>query len=87
MRYTEEQQRAIDARGTDLLLSAAAGSGKTAVLVQRVLSLIEEGADVRRMLVVTFTRAAAAEMRERLAARLNVGLEGCLLYTADAADD
>ena len=70
MRYTEEQQRAIDARGTDLLLSAAAGSGKTAVLVQRVLSLIEEGADVRRMLVVTFTRAAAAEMRERLAARL-----------------
>lgn len=71
MRYTEEQQRAIDARGTDLLLSAAAGSGKTAVLVQRVLSLIEEGADVRRMLVVTFTRAAAAEMRERLAARLS----------------
>ena len=52
MQYTEEQQRAIDARGTDLLLSAAAGSGKTAVLVQRVLSLIEEGADVRRMLVV-----------------------------------
>ena len=45
MQYTEEQQRAIDARGTDLLLSAAAGSGKTAVLVQRVLSLIEEGAD------------------------------------------
>ena len=42
MRYTEEQPRAIDARGTDLLLSAAAGSGKTAVLVQRVLSLIEE---------------------------------------------
>ena len=71
MQYTEEQQRAIDARGTDLLLSAAAGSGKTAVLVQRVLSLIEEGADVRRMLVVTFTRAAAAEMRERLASRLS----------------
>ena len=71
MQYTEEQQRAIDARGKELLLSAAAGSGKTAVLVQRVLSLIEEGADVRRMLVVTFTRAAAAEMRERLASRLS----------------
>ena len=70
MQFTEEQRRAIEARGTNLLLSAAAGSGKTAVLVQRVLSLIEEGADVRRMLVVTFTRAAAAEMRERLAARL-----------------
>ena len=70
MQFTEEQVMAIEARGTDLLLSAAAGSGKTAVLVQRVLSLIEEGADVRRMLVVTFTRAAAAEMRERLAARL-----------------
>ena len=70
MQFTEEQRRAIEARGTNLLLSAAAGSGKTAVLVQRVLSLIEEGADVERMLVVTFTRAAAAEMRARLAARL-----------------
>ena len=70
MQFTEEQRRAIEARGTNLLLSAAAGSGKTAVLVQRVLSLIEVGADVRRMLVVTFTRAAAAEMRERLAASL-----------------
>ena len=66
MQFTEEQRRAIEARGTNLLLSAAAGSGKTAVLVQRVLSLIEEGADVRRMLVVTFTRAAAAEMRPDL---------------------
>ncbi|HIS03409.1 MAG TPA: UvrD-helicase domain-containing protein [Candidatus Pullichristensenella avicola] len=70
MRFTEEQTRAIRARGSDLLLSAAAGSGKTAVLVERALSLIEEGADVERMLVVTFTRAAAAEMRARLNARL-----------------
>ena len=70
MQFTEEQRTAIEARGTNLLLSAAAGSGKTAVLVQRVLSLIEEGADVERMLVVTFTRAAAAEMRTRLNLRL-----------------
>ncbi len=71
MRFTEEQTQAIRARGSNLLLSAAAGSGKTAVLVERVLSLIEEGADVERMLVVTFTRAAAAEMRARLSARLS----------------
>ena len=77
MQFTEEQRRAIEARGTNLLLSAAAGSGKTAVLVQRVLSLIEEGADVERMLVVTFTRAAAAEMRARLAARLGKPVETC----------
>ena len=71
MHFTQEQNRAIRARGTNLLLSAAAGSGKTAVLVERVLSLILEGGDVERMLVVTFTRAAAAEMRARLSARLN----------------
>jgi len=66
MRFTEEQTRALEARGTNLLLSAAAGSGKTAVLIERVLGLIREGADVDKMLVVTFTRAAAAEMRMRL---------------------
>ncbi|NLF26527.1 MAG: UvrD-helicase domain-containing protein, partial [Clostridiales bacterium] len=66
MRFTEEQARALEARGTNLLLSAAAGSGKTAVLIERVLQLLSEGADVDRILVVTFTRAAAAEMRMRL---------------------
>ena len=70
-RWTDEQRAAIEARGSNLLLSAAAGSGKTAVLVERVLRLVaEEGADVDRMLVVTFTRAAAAEMRARLSHRL-----------------
>ena len=70
--WTDEQLRAIEARGTNILLSAAAGSGKTTVLVERVLRLIaEEGADVDRMLVVTFTRAAASDMRAKLSERLS----------------
>ena len=72
MRWTEEQARAIEARGTNLLLSAAAGSGKTTVLVERVLRLIlDDGADVDRKLVVTFTRAAASDMRAKLSRRLS----------------
>ncbi len=70
--WTSEQLRAIEARGSNILLSAAAGSGKTTVLVERVLRLIEsDGADVDRMLVVTFTRAAASDMRAKLSRRLN----------------
>jgi len=69
--WTDEQLRAIEARGGNLLLSAAAGSGKTTVLVERVLRLVtEDGADVDRMLVVTFTRAAASDMRAKLSRRL-----------------
>ena len=60
MRWTPDQEQAIAARGSNLLLSAAAGSGKTTVLVERVLSLIREGMGVDRMLIVTFSRAAAA---------------------------
>lgn len=69
VRYTEEQQRVIDIRNCNVLVSAAAGSGKTAVLVERILKLIsdnESGVDIDRLLVVTFTNAAAAEMRERI---------------------
>ncbi len=68
MNWTDEQSRAIHARGGNLLLSAAAGSGKTTVLVERVLTLIleEGGTDIDRMLIVTFTRAAAADMRSKL---------------------
>ena len=69
--WTEEQLRAIEARGGNILLSAAAGSGKTTVLVERVLRLITgDGADVSRMLVVTFTRAAASDMRAKLSRQL-----------------
>ena len=70
--WTNEQLRAIEARGSSILLSAAAGSGKTTVLVERVLRLIaNDGADVGRMLVVTFTRAAASDMRTKLSRQLN----------------
>jgi len=64
--WTKDQQACIDARNHDLLVSAAAGSGKTAVLVERIVSLVKGGADISRMLIVTFTRAAAGEMRERI---------------------
>ena len=70
MNWTKEQWDAIKADNGTVLVSAAAGSGKTAVLVERVIRLIREGGDLSRMLIVTFTRAAAAEMRERIAAAL-----------------
>ncbi len=66
MSFTQDQRRAIEARGRHLLLSAAAGSGKTFTLVQRILQLVREGENVDEMLIITFTRAAAAEMKERL---------------------
>ncbi|MBR0227724.1 MAG: UvrD-helicase domain-containing protein [Clostridia bacterium] len=71
MQWTEGQRAAIEARNGSVLVSAAAGSGKTAVLVERVLSLLREGGRIDRMLIVTFTRAAAGEMRERIGKRLN----------------
>ena len=66
MNYTPAQQEAISARGSNLLVSAAAGSGKTAVLAARIVSLAKESVPLDRMLVMTFTRAAAAEMRARI---------------------
>ena len=71
MRFTDEQRAAIEKRGSNLLLSAAAGSGKTATLVERILRLVTEGTDVDSLLVVTFTRAAAAGMREKLSRALS----------------
>ena len=69
--WTEPQQAAIDARSSETLVSAAAGSGKTAVLIEHVLKLLREGGRVDRLLIITFTRAAAAELRERLTAALD----------------
>ncbi len=69
VKWTQEQQRVIDTRDCDILVSAAAGSGKTAVLVERILSIItdeKKPVDIDRLLVVTFTNAAAGEMRERI---------------------
>ncbi len=77
MAWTKEQQAAIDSRGQTLLLSAAAGSGKTAVLVERIIQRLLDPAhplDITDLLVVTFTKAAAAEMRERVAAALGQAL-------------
>ncbi|MDD6812095.1 MAG: helicase-exonuclease AddAB subunit AddA [Lachnospiraceae bacterium] len=67
--FTEEQQKVIDIHGCNLLVSAAAGSGKTAVLVERIVKMVsdeEHPVDIDRLLIVTFTNAAAAEMRERI---------------------
>lgn len=65
--WTTEQKNAINLRGKNLLVSAAAGSGKTAVLVERIIKLIiEDKVDIDKLLIVTFTNAAAAEMRERI---------------------
>ncbi|MBR4528928.1 MAG: helicase-exonuclease AddAB subunit AddA, partial [Lachnospiraceae bacterium] len=74
IRFTDEQQEAIDVRDADVLVSAAAGSGKTAVLAERIVRLISEGedpVDIDRILVVTFTKAAAAGMRERIGRALS----------------
>ena len=67
--FTESQRRAIEHRGSTLLVSAAAGSGKTRVLTERLLRLVTDPAapaDIDRFLVITFTRAAAAELRSRI---------------------
>lgn len=77
MKWTNDQQAAIDARDSHVLVSAAAGSGKTAVLVERLASrLLDENDDLTadRMLVVTFTNAAAAEMKRRIAKALDGAL-------------
>ena len=78
MKWTKEQQQVIDARGRNLLVSAAAGSGKTAVLVERIVRMVtdpDHPVDIDRLLVMTFTNAAAAEMRERIGDALEKRLE------------
>ena len=74
--WTEEQSTAIGDRGNTLLVAAGAGSGKTAVLVERIVKLVlQDGVDVDRLLVMTFTKAAAGELRQRVAGRLEEALE------------
>lgn len=78
VKWTKEQEKVINLRNRSLLVSAAAGSGKTAVLVQRIISMVTDEAeplDIDRLLVVTFTNAAAAEMRERVGAAIENALE------------
>ena len=76
--WTKQQENAISSTDGSVLVSAAAGSGKTAVLVERVIRLItraEKQTDIDRLLIVTFTKDAAAEMRGRISDALNLLLE------------
>ena len=74
--WSEEQRRVIETRNADILVSAAAGSGKTAVLVERIARLIcDEGLSLDELIVMTFTKAAASEMRERVEKALHERLE------------
>ena len=90
MEFTPEQLAAIDRRSGDLLLDASAGSGKTSVLVERfVRAVLEDGVDVGAILTITFTEKAAAELRDRIRARLRSlgadeaarGTEGAFIST------
>ncbi len=77
-KWTKEQQDVIDSRNCNLLVAAAAGSGKTAVLVERIIKIItdkQNKVDIDSLLVVTFTKAAAAEMRERIGDAIGKELE------------
>ena len=77
VKWTEEQKKVITLRDRNILVSAAAGSGKTAVLVQRILSKIMDPlkpVDIDRLLIMTFTRAAAGEMLERIERGLDQAL-------------
>lgn len=83
--WTKEQEEALSVRGKNLLLSAAAGSGKTAVLTERIARLVKDPAnhtDINELLVLTFTKAAASEMKARISQALSDALK-----EADEADD
>ena len=68
-RWSNEQESVLKGNG-NMLVSASAGSGKTAVMVEKVMRLIEDGTDIRRILLMTFTKAAASEMREKLVKKM-----------------
>ena len=70
MAFTKEQELARDTHGTNLMVSAGAGSGKTAVLTERIFKMLESGMDISRLLVLTFTKAAALEMKTRIKKRV-----------------
>ena len=77
-KWTKEQQAVIDSRNSNLLVAAAAGSGKTAVLVERIIQMItdkDNPIDIDKLLVVTFTNAAASEMRERIGDAIGKALD------------
>ena len=78
VKWTKDQKKVIELRNRNILVSAAAGSGKTAVLVERIVQMItdkEHPVDIDRLLIVTFTNAAAGEMRERISAAIEEALK------------
>lgn len=70
MALTKQQNEAVESRGENLLVSASAGSGKTTAMVNRIISLLKEGAFIGDMLIITFTKAAAADMRDKISRAL-----------------
>ena len=70
MAWTSEQQQAITKDGTNIIVSAGAGSGKTAVLTERVIRKIKDGVHINQLLIMTFTNAAAKEMKDRIRKKL-----------------
>jgi len=85
LKWTEEQAEAINKEGTNIIVSAGAGSGKTAVLSERVLRKVMEGIDIRNILILTFTNEAAGEMKDRIRKKIRkAGIQEQLEYI-DAA--
>ena len=85
LKWTKEQSLAINLEGTNLIVSAGAGSGKTAVLSERVLRKLKEGVDIRKILILTFTNEAAGEMKERIRKKIAAAnLTEQLLYIDSA---
>ena len=66
MKLTDRQKQAVESKSRGILVSASAGSGKTTAMVQRIIELIKNGANIGDMLIITFTKAAAADMRDKI---------------------
>lgn len=71
MAWTNEQLLAINSEGQNIIVSAGAGSGKTAVLTQRVITKLKKGVNINELLILTFTNAAAMEMKDRIRVAIN----------------
>ena len=85
MNLTKEQQLAVDLEGSNIIVSAGAGSGKTAVLSERVIRKLKDGVDIRDILILTFTNEAAGEMSTRIRKKMKkAGLDEQLVFLDQA---
>ena len=75
VKWTDSQLSAIEHTGSDLIISAAAGSGKSATLTERIIRKIKDGKDISKMLIVTFTKAATAELKNKINVALSKELK------------